>query len=331
MPNFNKLEVNKLEISVIMPVFNETNIELNESIESILSQTYTNFELIIIDDNPQSARIKLFLKNKYDVNKKIRVIYNHQNIGPSLSTNKGVKLAHGKFIAKMDADDICVKNRLSSQLKFINNNNLDLICSNFYGFNKNLTSQNNGSYYGKLSVTNQHIIKLILSHFNIAMGPTLFFKRDSFIKIHGYRDILAEDYDLITRFITHEYKVGYQSSSLIYKRNRKNNLSNNNSLSEFIVTYLISKYIKKNGYNSILPINNINEYINKISKYDINIFNDFKINLNKFKRKKSLLYLLKASFYTFLSGIVLKRNMWMLSAKIYYKKFNNKDDKSVSS
>lgn len=66
-------------ISVIMSVYNETNEELESSVNSILSQTYKNLEFIIIDDNPDNARIRDFLKNQTDP--RIRVIYNTENKG----------------------------------------------------------------------------------------------------------------------------------------------------------------------------------------------------------------------------------------------------------
>ena len=107
-------------VSVIMSVYNEPLEILTESIESVLNQTYTDFEFIILNDSPENTELeKLILSYK---DKRIRYVKNDKNIGISRSRNKLIELARGKYIAIFDHDDISHKTRLEKQVKFLDEN-----------------------------------------------------------------------------------------------------------------------------------------------------------------------------------------------------------------
>lgn len=294
-----------------MPVYNETNNELYQSIKSVLNQTFTNFEFIIIDDNPKSVRICNFLHKMANNDKRIRLLFNSISVGPSISANKAIKHSHNGVIARMDADDICNKNRLELQLKFMLDHNLDFVCSNFCGFTDNI-KRLDLPYYGNINKFNQNQIKKIFSISNIAIGPTLFFRKGPFFNIGGYRNILSEDYDLAVRYLIYKYRVGYQSSVILYKRNRQYNLSNNNALSEFIYNDIISKYVKHMKYSRELEIDDFYKATNIISKKDMKYFRKFQQNFNTFKETKSVMPLFRAILDTISSDLVFKRNIWIL-------------------
>jgi len=107
--------MNKPTFSVLMPVYNGDRF-LKEAIDSILNQTFTNFEFIIVDDGStdQSAEI---IKSYTDP--RIRYYKNKVNLGISKSLNVGIDLAEADFIARMDSDDICYPDRLQKQYNFI--------------------------------------------------------------------------------------------------------------------------------------------------------------------------------------------------------------------
>ena len=109
---------NQILVSVIMCVYN-TKIEyLLEAVNSILNQTHSNFELIIIDD---CSNIDLFTDPVF-LDKKIKILRNNINKGPAYSRNKGLDVAKGKYIAVMDSDDISRPLRLERQVAFLENN-----------------------------------------------------------------------------------------------------------------------------------------------------------------------------------------------------------------
>jgi glycosyltransferase involved in cell wall biosynthesis len=105
-------------ISVLMPVFNAEKY-LNKSIESILNQSFTNFEFLIFDDcsNDNSAAL---IKSYFD--KRIKLYKSQSNQGYLVHLNKGIDLSKGKFIARMDADDISLPDRFEAQLAYLERN-----------------------------------------------------------------------------------------------------------------------------------------------------------------------------------------------------------------
>ncbi len=109
-------------ISVVMSVYMEPIEWLCQSIDSILQQTFTDFEFIIISDNPSNIEGNLKLKGYADKDSRIVLIFNEENIGLTKSLNKGIAIAKGKYIARMDADDISMSNRLEIQYAFMENN-----------------------------------------------------------------------------------------------------------------------------------------------------------------------------------------------------------------
>lgn len=115
-------------ISVIMSVYKEPFDWLEASINSILTQTYSNFEFIIINDNPANNDLRKFLKQKEASDSRIKLIINQQNIGLTKSLNIGLRLARGKYIARMDADDISMPNRFHEQINFLESHPNVIVC-----------------------------------------------------------------------------------------------------------------------------------------------------------------------------------------------------------
>ena len=103
-------------ISVIMPSFNTPVEMLAKAVDSILEQTYRDFEFIIIDDG-STGSCREYLESLSDP--RIRIIHNEKNLGITKSLNIGLRAARGKYIARMDADDICISDRFEKQYKFM--------------------------------------------------------------------------------------------------------------------------------------------------------------------------------------------------------------------
>tara|TARA_B100000767_G_scaffold274830_1_gene309144 strand:+ start:1222 stop:1968 length:747 start_codon:yes stop_codon:yes gene_type:complete len=110
-------------VSIILPYFNKKKF-IKDTINSILNQTYQNFEIILIDDelSPDSKEILNVVKN---LDSRIIVLKNSENIGAGYSRNVGIKIANGEFLAFCDCDDLWDKNKLNNQLKFMKNLNID--------------------------------------------------------------------------------------------------------------------------------------------------------------------------------------------------------------
>lgn len=113
----------KILVSVLLPVYNGEKY-ISEAVDSILKQTYENFELIIIDDGSTDKTLSI-LKEYEKNDTRIRLI-SRANKGLIASLNEGAELALGEWIARMDADDIAMPNRLERQLNWINQTGADI-------------------------------------------------------------------------------------------------------------------------------------------------------------------------------------------------------------
>ncbi|MDH5533196.1 MAG: glycosyltransferase [Candidatus Pacebacteria bacterium] len=110
-------KVNEPLVSLIMPVFN-TGHFLSEAIKSLREQTYSNWELVIVDDNSTDNSPSL-LKTISKKDKRIKVFYNKENKGVSYCANLAISKVKGQYIARMDSDDIAASDRLEKQLAYL--------------------------------------------------------------------------------------------------------------------------------------------------------------------------------------------------------------------
>lgn len=106
-----------MKVSVILSVYNSQHF-IADAVESILTQTYRNFELIIIDDGSTDGTRKM-LTEIAQMDTRVRILTNETNIGLTRSLNRALQEAHGNYIARMDADDIAFPNRLERQVAFL--------------------------------------------------------------------------------------------------------------------------------------------------------------------------------------------------------------------
>jgi glycosyltransferase involved in cell wall biosynthesis len=208
-------------ISVVMPVFNAEKF-LAYAIESILNQTYPDFEFIIIDDGSTDDSLEII--NKYEKqDDRIKVIINNGNIGLAKSLNKGIELAKGKYIARMDADDISLPERFEKQISFLENNpSIGVLGTSFKLIDgKNIVQR-------KIDVfSDSHLIRWGM-FFKCQMAHPSVMMRNSIFKDLGirYEESLssASDYDLWFQILSH-YDMANLSTSYFLYRIHKNRIS----------------------------------------------------------------------------------------------------------
>ncbi|WP_078211230.1 glycosyltransferase [Flavobacterium sp. LM5] len=116
------------KITVLMPVYN-CELYIKEAIDSILNQTFTDFEFLIIDDASTDETVSIIKENK---DSRIQLIEKPVNTGYTISLNYGLKVAKGEYIARMDGDDISLPERFAKQVAFLDSNPDVVLCgSNF--------------------------------------------------------------------------------------------------------------------------------------------------------------------------------------------------------
>ncbi|MFS4470848.1 glycosyltransferase [Chryseobacterium sp. T20] len=114
--------------SVIMSVYNEKIDWVKESIESIIHQTFKDFEFLIVLDKPDNIELKEYIHSICESDNRVIFIINESNIGLTKSLNKAISMSTGQYIIRMDADDISFKDRFEKQIAFMNSNK-DILAS----------------------------------------------------------------------------------------------------------------------------------------------------------------------------------------------------------
>ena len=110
----------KPKVSVLTPLYNTNPQHLRECIESILNQTFTDFEFIILNDSPENKELDKIVKSYKD--KRIKYFKNDKNMGISAARNKLLDMARGEYVAIFDHDDISMPDRLEQEVKFLDDN-----------------------------------------------------------------------------------------------------------------------------------------------------------------------------------------------------------------
>lgn len=181
-------------ISVVMPVYNGERF-LREAIESILKQTYSDFEFIIINDGSTDKTDEIV--RSYN-DPRIVYIKNDKNLGLSKSFNTGIDAARGKYIARMDADDVCAPKRFERQLQFLERRpGVDIVGSNLRFIDEKSRPLSNFKRQA------DHIDIKFSSLFSTPMMHPTIMGKTSVFKTHHYNEALSnsEDYELWSRLL----------------------------------------------------------------------------------------------------------------------------------
>lgn len=240
MDGENKVTQNVPSVSVVMSTYNETPSQLKESIESILDQSFKNFEFIIVNDNPLNKELYetlLYYKTK---DNRIVIIENEENIGLSCSLNKAIYESRTDYIMRMDADDISIKNRMEYQYRYMKTHPKVAMMAG----SKEDIDENSEKIPGReLPRVNSRNIKRILKYGNPIVHPSVMIRKKVLEQLQGYRDIKGgEDYDLWLRMVTSGYEIAvlYDQPVLLY-RIRNNGITR----SDFFWAYFSGQYARK--------------------------------------------------------------------------------------
>lgn len=206
-----------VKVSVLMPVYKTNKVYLKEAIESILNQTFRDFEFLILDDCPEDDRESVV---KYYNDKRIKYIKNEKNLGITPSRNKLINMAKGEYLAVFDHDDISLPERLEKQAKYLDNHSdVGVVgCKVQFMYSKKQS--------GKLNTDKD--IKRALMHNCAIIHPASMIRKSVLINNNiNYEENYSpcEDYALWGRLI--KYTKFYNLEDILFMyRNHKNNTSN---------------------------------------------------------------------------------------------------------
>ncbi|WET01226.1 glycosyltransferase family 2 protein [Flavobacterium sp. YJ01] len=186
--------VNKTpKITVIMPVYN-CELYIADAVDSILNQTYNDFELLIIDDASTDSTVSI-IKNFND--ERIQLIEKPKNSGYTNSLNFGLQLAKGEYIARMDGDDISLPERFEKQINFLNSNKNIIVCGSLLNII--------GTNHIQPLPENHEDIKIAFLKGNAMVHPSVMFRNvndNNFSILYDTAKEPAEDFDLWVRLLS---------------------------------------------------------------------------------------------------------------------------------
>jgi len=210
-------------VSVVMSVFNEEEC-LTDAIDSILSQTFTDFEFIIINDGSTDESVNII--NSY--NDERIVLIDQNNKGLTASLNVGIVQSKGKYIARQDADDISYPSRLMEQVKvFANNSTLIVLATR--GLIKNGIHSYNSPFYSNIDI--KHKIKLR----NVLIHSSVMIRKDIFESVGFYNEkyLTSQDHDAWIR-LSELGEISMIDKVLVSREIRNNSISKTKLLTQCI-------------------------------------------------------------------------------------------------
>jgi len=231
-------------ISIITPVFNREKY-LSATIESVLAQTYNNYEFILIDDGSVDSSVEIIKKYRNEYPTKIKLI-TQPNSGPSGARNNGITQSGGKYIAFLDSDDLWAKDKLEEQIKlFEYHKNIGFTYTGYYLIDEDGTILK--KCYPDLKFAGQLYEKLWLINNNI-FGGTIMAERKKIIEVGMFDKNIygAENLDLRIKLAS-VGNVYFSNKLLSYYRRHKSNITLGTSMMAKNRFKLINKHFGFNG------------------------------------------------------------------------------------
>ena len=265
--------LNLVLVSVVMTVFNREDF-VSEAIESVLNQSIEDLELIIIDD-ASLDNSKEIIKIYKEKDKRIKIILHKKNMGIAKSTNDGVDIAKGKYVAIIDSDDLWIKNKLEEQLKILKKGENLIIWTN--GEIIDSDGKSLGIDFIELHQTQNRkksgkIFRELLKG-NFINKSSLIFKKTNLRDIRFNQNFKRlDDYQFVVD-LSEKYEFFFFKKNLTKIRQHNRNITN----SDYIILYL--DYIKINKYFLIKYGNEIPVKI-KLYLYNLIIILSIKLSMN---------------------------------------------------
>lgn len=216
-------------ISIVTPVFNTDPLLLGDCIESVLAQSYYNWELILVDDKSTNTEPKEIIQKYADTDDRVKAIFNKKNLHISGATNEGIKVAKGEYIALLDHDDILYPHALFSIVDSLKNNRHDFIYSDEDKLSEDGKVRSNPFFKPDWSPDFLRSVNYI-THFTVI-------KKSLINKVGGFRSEFdgAQDWDLFLR-TTRDAKSIYHIQDVLYGwRMSSNSTAQNTEAKPYVV------------------------------------------------------------------------------------------------
>lgn len=253
-------------VSIIMPVFNTEKEYLEKAIDSILRQTYSHFEFIIVDDGSNSVTHDT-LVNLAGKDSRIKLYTHEHNMGVAHSLNEGIRHSNGDYIVRMDSDDISLPARIEQQITFMENQK----AVDFSSANVKEIDENDNYFFvnkKKKTSTSLNLTKLIFG--NPIYHPTVIYRSSVFKDGHiRYNTTMkSEDYDMWVNLLMIDKQYMYYRQPVLLYRVHSSQISRTaSSMMSESTNKSCAKYLQWLGWNDSL--NDIVPFIKYMRGLDI--------------------------------------------------------------
>ena len=246
----------KIKIDIILPNFNSSDF-IKETIKSIIDQTFKNWKLIIVDDC-SDKKTKTILK-KFSKNKKIKIFWLKKNKGAGYCRNYAIKKSKSPYLAFIDSDDIWKKDKLETQLRFMENNNYLFTYTNYETFGKKIRF---------ITPAKEYDFKKFINDTSICTS-TMIVKRNILKNIEFTNSEICEDYFFKCKIL--KICNAYCLDDFLTKYRIRENSLQSSSLKNFYWIWKINKeYNKFNFFENFFSLLFIS--INSLRKYGLKNF-----------------------------------------------------------
>ena len=294
---------------------------LAKAIQSILDQTYTDFEFIIVNDGSTDNSLQI-LEDYRSKDSRIRLIH-QENAGIARALNNAFALSRGKYIARMDGDDISLPDRLEKQLQFLEENrHVHLLGCQYIEIDEHDVDT---AYENTKPLSHESIVQQIPFTSPIA-HPSYFMVREVMSSLSGYRNFwITEDYDFLLRAIDHNFILANSPEKLILYRYNRSGLSLSNKKQQHINNRMVYKL----HLQRIRGIKEDQRYIERLSipnkgKHPIYtfLFNTVRIKHRQFTNTRNVLVKLLSGFIIFLCLLLSVRLSYFVFRYFYGRKIS---------
>ena len=229
-------------LSVLMPVFNSEQF-VADAIKSILSQSFRDFEFLILDDASTDRSLEI-IKNFEELDPRIKVFQNEKNLGVVESRNKLINLSKGKYIAWIDSDDIAINNRLETQISFLEKHQeIGLVGTDA------IIIDENGKETGKwLFETDLQKLKIELFFHSPFLSSSVMIRKNCLSQnFYDPRFSVSEDFNLYSKISEHYETANIPEFLVKYRINSKGLSKSNTEKMEQLSVQVIKEHAERLG------------------------------------------------------------------------------------
>lgn len=230
----------KKKVTVLLTVYNRKSVK--NTIDSILNQSFENFELLIIDNASDDGTFELLMEYS-EQDERVTVVRNEKNMGQTYSLHKGMDIAQGEYIARIDADDLMIRDRLEKQVAFLDENPEYGLCGTWVQF---ITDDDRLAFLVRMPSTDSGF-RTVQRVSCGAYHPSVMMRKETLDKYkikYNEKLLMAEDYDMWRQIAKVSKVMNIPEALTLYRRGTNNDSEKNRDITrkeDVLVRHIVSE------------------------------------------------------------------------------------------